>query len=139
MRRWPWVPFSIVAALGLALPALADDLARDPQVIKVTATEFTPASITVRKGDVIRWELQDGVESQIIVNGEADDENPGQIFKFTLTRDLLHAEWTADKTGTFPYFAQGAPETMHGVITVTASTPIDATTWGALKNLFESR
>ena len=135
MRRWPWVPYLIIAALGLALPALA----KDPQVIKVTATEFTPASITVRKGDVVRWELQDNAGSHVIMSGEADDEDPGQFFKFTLTRDHLVAEWTADKTGTFPYFAEDAPETMRGTITVTGSTPVNVRTWGQLKNLFETR
>ena len=138
MRRRLWVPCLFLAALGLAMPAVASDVARE-QVIKVTATEFTPASITIRKGDVVRWELQENAGSHIIMSGEVDDENPGEIFKITLTRDHLEGVWTADKTGTFPYFAQESPETMHGVITVTAATPIDATTWGRLKNLFETR
>ena len=107
--------------------------------MRIVLQRVTPASVTIRKGDVVRWELQENAGTHIIMSGDVDDENPGQIFKFTLTRDHLEAEWTANATGTFPYFAQDAPETMHGTITVTAATPVDMTTWGRLKNLFETR
>jgi plastocyanin len=77
MRQWRSVPFVILVALGLATPALASDgpvLAKDPHIIKVTDTGFDPASITVAKGDIVRWELQDGSSAHTIVSGTYQDD-----------------------------------------------------------------
>jgi plastocyanin len=142
MRRWAWAPFVILVALGLAVPALVVPAsAKDPRVIKVGANDFQPASITVQKGDVVQWELETGSGPHVIVNGDSDDPNNagnGKIFQFTLSADLTHVEWTADKTGTFPYFAADAPQSMQGTIIVTAATPVQLTTWGLVKHLFET-
>ena len=134
MGRWTMAPFVTLVALGLALPALA----KDPRVIKVTSTDFQPASITIQKGDVVQWELETGSSPHVIVNGTYQDDNAGKIFQFTLSADQTHMEWTADKTGSFPYFAADAPLSMHGTITVTAVTPVQLTTWGLVKHLFET-
>jgi plastocyanin len=141
MRQWRSVPFVILVALGLAMPAFATDepvLAKDPHVIKVTDTGFDPASLSIQKGDVVRWQLQDGASGHMIVSGNYQDQDAGDMFQFALSVQHLEQDVTFTRTGTFSYFANDHPTSMLGTITVTESTPVNAATWGRLKKLFET-
>src|SRR5262245_53570539 len=142
MRKWRSMPLLILVALGLGLPALASDrssLLKEPHVIKVTDTGFDPATITVAKGDIVRWELQDQSSPHTIVSGVYQDEHAGEMFAFALNIQHKQQDFTFDKTGTFTYFANDNPQTLHGTITVTEATPVNPATWGRLKQLFETR
>jgi plastocyanin len=142
MRRWRSMPFVIFVALGLALPALASDvpvLAKDPHIVKVTDNGFDPASLNIQKGDVVRWQLQEGASGHMIVSGDYQDEDAGDMFQFALSTQHLEQDFTFTKTGTFFYFASDHPTSMLGTVTVTESTPVNPATWGRLKQLFETR
>ena len=143
MRQWPSMPFVVLAALGISLPALAaNDRAsapKDPHVIKVTDNGFDPATITIAKGDIVRWELQDGSSAHTIVSGTYQDEHAGEMFAFALNVQHKQQDFTFNNTGTFAYFASDDPQGLHGTITVSEATPINPKTWGALKTLFETR
>ena len=141
MRQWRVMPFVTLVALGLSLPALAADrssLVKDPHIIKVTDNGFDPASITVAKGDIVRWELQDGSSAHTIMSGTSEDEHAGDIFAFALNLEHKQQDVTFDKTGTFAYFASDNPQSLHGTITVSEATPVNLVTWGKIKNLFET-
>jgi plastocyanin len=135
------MPFLILFALGLALPALATDrssLVRDPRIINVNLNDFQPATITVQKGDVVRWMWQAG--SHVIVSGVYQDENAGKIepiMQFQLNADNKQKDISFGETGTFSFFDLTSPESMHGTITVTEATPVTLVTWGRIKALFE--
>ena len=142
MRRWRLMPFVIFVALGLGLPALASDgpvLAKDPHIVKVTDNGFDPASLNIQKGDVVRWQLQEGASGHMIVSGDYQDQDAGDMFQFALSAQHLEQDFTFTKTGTFLYFANDHPTTMLGTVTVTESTPVNPATWGRLKQLFETR
>ena len=142
MRQWRSVPFVIFGALGLVMPALASDdgpvLTKDPHIIKVTDTGFDPASLSIQKGDVVRWQLQEGASGHMIVSGKYDDQDAGAMFQFALSVQHLEQDVTFTRTGTFSYFANEHPTSMLGTITVTESTPVNPATWGRLKKLFET-
>ena len=141
MRRGRMLPFVIFVALGIALPALASDrqaAPKDPTVIKVTDSGFDPATLTIRRGDIVRWELQDGSSAHTIMSGTSEDEHAGDIFAFALNLEHKQQDVTFDKTGTFAYFASDNPQSLHGTITVSEATPVNLVTWGKIKNLFET-
>jgi plastocyanin len=142
MRQWRVMPFVTLVALGLSLPALAADrssLVKDPHIIKVTDNGFDPASITAAKGDIVRWELQDGSSAHTIVSGTYQDEHAGDMFAFALNVEHKQQDFTFTQTGTFTYFASDNPQGLNGSIIVTEATPVSTKTWGALKALFETR
>ena len=136
------MPFLIFCALGLSLPAMAGDrsnLVRDPHVINVNLNDFQPATITVQKNDIVRWVWQAG--THVIVSGVYQEDNAGKIepiMQFSLNVDNKSKDITFTETGTFSYFDQSSPESMHGTITVTEATPVNTATWGRLKQLFET-
>ena len=141
MRKWRTMPLLILVALGLGVPALASDrssLAKEPHVIKVTDTGFDPASITVAKGDIVRWELQDNASPHTIMSGTYQDVHAGEMFAFPLSVQHKQQDFTFTETGVVAYFATDNPQAFHGTITVTEATPVDRVTWGQLKSLFET-
>jgi plastocyanin len=136
-----------VAVLGVAAMAVVPSLcaaqqpaiARTPQVVKVTSTGFDPATLVVQQGDVVRWQWESGGAVTINSGTGPTDENLGDAFpEFVLDVDHKTHDVTMNTMGDFPYFAQQGYPAMRGTITVREATPVDRTTWGKIKQLFEN-
>jgi plastocyanin len=112
---------STVAAVVLTLPAssLAATIA-----VKITATGFSPKTLTINQGDAIKWTNADKVNHQLVANNGAFASpilKPGQAWSFTFNaagkygyHDALHASLT----GTI--YVKGPPPSM----TLGVSAPI---------------
>jgi plastocyanin len=122
----------VVAGMAAVAVAQAPDAVK---VVKVSIEGFTPAEITIAKGDIIRWEWESGTHT--IKSGEPDSEDAGKVFEFTMNLDNKQFPHTFDDVGSYPYFDTSNPTQLRGVITVQAATPITPATWGFLKRVFE--
>lgn len=115
--------YPIVALFVLALPApgVAATIA-----VKVTATGFSPKTLTVNQNDAVKWTNADKVNHQLVANNGAFASGilkPGETYSFTFTtagkfgyHDALHPSLT----GTI--YVQGPPPS----VTVAVSVPIIA-------------
>lgn len=93
--------FPIAVVLGLALPA--PGLAATVSV-KITATGFSPKTVTVNQSDTVKWTNADKVNHQLVANNGAFASpiiRPGQAYSFTFTtagtfhyHDALHPTLT---------------------------------------------
>lgn len=78
---------------------------------KVTMKQFAfnPATVTVRVGDTVTWENQDGADHNVIADDgsfKSADFGQGKTFSFTFT-----------KAGTYPYSCHIHPD-MKGTVIV---------------------
>jgi plastocyanin len=142
MRSRAWAAV-VGAAVLVVTPSLCaaqqPDLARDPQVIKVTSTGFDPVLLVVQQGDVVRWQWESGGAMTIDSGAGPDDDNLGNAFpEFVVDSDHKTHDVTMTTLGDFPYFAQQGYPSFRGTITVREATPVDRTTWGKIKRLFEN-
>jgi plastocyanin len=65
---------------------------------------FSPANITIIKGDMVRWEWGDG--SHTITNGSgSSDPDAGTMFDATFNSSNPVFEYIFDTPGVFPIFA----------------------------------
>lgn len=90
---------SVAFAFALALSALAQDTAPGAGGIKMTAKkyEFTPDTVTVKKGDHVR-----------LLITAVDRAHGFKLDAFHVDKKLpkgeeVTVEFTADRTGTFPF------------------------------------
>ena len=89
--------FPIVAALALALPGagLTATIA-----VKITATGFSPKTVTINQGDIVKWTNADKVNHQLVAGKGVFASpilKPGQTYSFTFNtaggyayHDALH-------------------------------------------------
>jgi plastocyanin len=132
MRPWS----AVLLALAI-LAASAVDAVAEVKVIKVRESEFSPSTLEIRKGDVVRWEWESGVH-RLLSGVGPDDEESGILFEVLVNKDNPSFDWTPTALGIFPYYAAEAPATMKAtVVVLTATSPVDKVTWGYLKSLFE--
>jgi len=122
-----------VALVFAARPALA--VVHD---VQQQGFVFTPAEITVNRGDVVRWHWNDGTHT--VTNGENPSaQGAGTLFDAPLDSGHTTFEYTFDTAGTYPYhctyhYSIG----MTGTVTVNPDTPVEATTWSRIKALYGS-
>jgi plastocyanin len=134
-----------VAVIGVVVLAVSPSVhaaeqplvAKDPHVVKVSSTGFNPAELTIQRGDVVRWEWESGFFT-VYSGTDPSDENPDAFPEFAIDVDHRTHDWTPGEIGEFHYFAQPNAATMLGTITVREATPVDRTTWGTIKKLFEN-
>jgi plastocyanin len=103
--------FAIAAVLVLALPApgLAATVA-----VKITASGFSPKTVTINQGDTVKWSNDDKVNHQLVANNGAFASpilKPGQTYSFTFN--------TAGKIG----YHDALKPTFTGTITVKGPPP----------------
>ncbi len=131
---------AIVGTFAL-LGAVAPAWAAKTTVVTVTSNSITPADIRITKGDVVQWQWQSGVNRlasgvpSIDMDAGTDWDTP---LDASLTSSNPQIEVTFDKVGTFHYYSKDHPGTMLGTVTVLDGTPVDRTTWGYLKKMFEN-
>jgi len=95
-------------------------------------------NITIRTGWTIHWVSSSGAFT--ILSGTPDDpvEDQGKLFKIAVVdkNTPVDQEITLD-LGKYDFFVQGMPN-LRGTLTVQEATPINPTTWGFLKKMFEN-
>ena len=62
---------STIAALALIVPAASHPAATVTKTVKITATAFSPASVTIATGDAVKWTNVDTKNHQVIANNGA--------------------------------------------------------------------
>jgi len=92
---------SIAAVLVLALPASSSAATI---AIKITATGFTPKTVSINQGDAVKWTNADKVNHQLVANNGAFASpiiKPGETYTFTFSaagtfhyHDALHPALT---------------------------------------------
>ncbi len=95
----------IVAMFVLALPASS---VAATVAVKITANGFSPKTLTIDQGDVIKWTNADNVNHQLVANNGAFASpimRPGQSYSFTFNtagtiryHDALHPTFTGTIT-----------------------------------------
>jgi plastocyanin len=93
------LPIAVVLALALPAPGLAATIA-----VKITATGFSPKTVTINQSDTVKWTNADKVNHQLVANNGAFASpiiRPGQVYSFTFNtagtfryHDALHPSLT---------------------------------------------
>jgi plastocyanin len=111
----------LLAVFSLALPAsgVAATVA-----VKITATGFTPKTVTIDQSDTVKWTNDDKVNHQLVANDGAFASpilRPGQTFSFTFnTAGTIHYHDALKPTFTGTVTIKGPPPS----VTLGVSAPI---------------
>jgi len=118
--------------LFLALPAGATRYD-----VSIVGTTFNPALRTIAEGDTVRWINNSGLfhtstsGNPCTFDGLWDSPTlgPGDQFSFVF-----------NNAGTFPYFCRPhCFSGMTGTVTVNPAMPVEPSTWGRIKALYDLR
>ena len=134
---------SVLILAVVTLPAAA----QNPdalKIIKVTATGFTtetgltPADLSLKKGDFVRWEWATGSRTIVVSANPAGSEEPNVLVTFTISEEKKSYQLQFNETDTYFYYDPNEPDDARfsGIITVLEATPVNRTTWGFIKSLF---
>jgi plastocyanin len=109
-----------VGALALVLAGASRPAVTATKTVKITATAFSPASVTIHTGDAVKWSNTDTKAHQVVANNGAF-ASPTIAAKHTYTH-------TFNTAGTFKYH-----DALHPALTgkVVVSGPPPAVTIGA--------
>jgi len=113
---------AIVAVLALAIAAHAAT-----HVITVSNFTFTPDSLNVRSGDIVRWEVASGNHTTTSGTGAADPQS-GVLWNSGLMSTGQNYQRVFKGAGVFPFYC--IPHElmgMKGKIVVTSSVPSSST------------
>src|ERR1043166_710767 len=107
-------------ALALVVAGASQPAVTATKTVRITATAFKPASITIKTGDAIKWSNTDTKAHQVVANNGAF-ASPTIAAKHTWTR-------TFNTAGTFRYH-----DALHPALTgkIVVSGPPPAVTIGA--------
>lgn len=121
MKKWLFILGALVvvigASLGLYIYQAQKDatnrLAANPGEIVIQASGYTPASIKIKKGQIVTWANQDTIQHAITADEpslELDGSEmlePGDTFSYSF-----------DKTGTYTYHDQVNGDVFKGIVIV---------------------
>jgi len=96
------------AAILLAAPAFRANAAPATHKVEIDAFEFKPATLTVKRGDVVRWHNADPVPHTATAKGTFDSASIAAGATW---------QYTAAKKGRFDYMCAFHP-TMKGTLVV---------------------
>jgi plastocyanin len=65
------VVLSVVAVLALAVTGASQPASTATKAVKITATAFSPASVTINTGDAVKWTNSDTKNHQVVANSGA--------------------------------------------------------------------
>lgn len=139
MRTWLAGALILLALAGWMASGSADAL-DTTKVFTVVVSEqgFTPSDPAIRKGWTVHWVSDAGTYT--ILSGTPEDpvEDQGKDFKVALVGDKASIDqFVSLEVGKYDFFVEGQP-TLRGTLTVQEPTPINPTTWGFLKRMFEN-
>ncbi len=103
------LPIAVVLGLALPAPGLAATIA-----VKITATGFTPKTVTVNQSDTVKWTNADNANHQLVANNGA--------FASAIIRPASTYSFTFNTAGTFRYHDALKPS-LTGTITVKGPPP----------------
>ena len=109
----------IAPAAGLPTEPAAVGAAVSTVVFEVEMRNFsfTPAKITIKEGENVRWTNQDGVR-HTVTSGSPNDRDAGSRFDAPLLSPGENFSQVFAGPGTFPFFCRVHPTTMRGAIVV---------------------
>ena len=107
-RRRALAAAAAVAALAAAALAVAAERAPSTHEIAMQAVQFVPATLKVRRGDVVVWTNRDPFPHTATAAGVFDSKSIGEGKSW---------RWRADRSGSFAYVCTLHP-TMKGTIEV---------------------
>lgn len=90
-------PLQALAAAALLLPLAA---AAATHVVTIEGMKYAPATLTVKKGDKVRWRNKDVVPHTVTAAGRFDSKEIAAGASWT---------WTARKAGTYEYICTYHP------------------------------
>lgn len=128
---------TVILAAGTSLPASA----QNPDALKivtVAADEFSDTDLSIKKGDTVRWEWEGGAHTILVAGNPAGSEDPEILLTFTLDDATKIQQLQFNEAGTFYFYVQGRETVMAGTITVLEATPVRRSTWGFIKQVFET-
>ncbi len=117
------------SAAARLLPAAIAALLAPAAAFAATATvtvrnyEFSPASITVSRGDTVRWQWESG--SHTVTSGASSQpaDDPGALFDASINSVNTDFSYVFDTPGDYPYFCRPHELMgMRGSVTVTGDT-----------------
>jgi len=91
-----------------------------PDVVLVGESDFTPPSITIEKGESVRWKWTTDT-GHTITSGEPDDPDAGALFDEEASGTGSIVELTFPDAGSYPYFSDTEADVnagMSGVVHV---------------------
>lgn len=91
-----------------------------PKIVHVKDHEFDPASITIERGDTVRW-VWDTDTEHTVTSGAAGDPDAGSLFDASSSGTGSAVELTFADEGSFPYFSNTETDIdagMAGVVNV---------------------
>ena len=96
--------FAAVTVLALALAGASRPAATVTKSVKITATGFSPASVTIATGSAVKWTNSDTKDHQVVANNGAFASpiiKPGRTYSHTFNtsgtyryHDALHPALT---------------------------------------------
>ena len=121
MRR---LSIMAVAALGLVFAAPASTASTATAIVRITATRFVPATVTITAGDSVTWRNADKAPHQVVANG-GQFASPILAAGKTFSHQFASAETIHYHDGLHPSIrgtvvVKGAPP----VVSLAASTPV---------------
>jgi plastocyanin len=121
------LPIAVVLGLALPAPGLAATIA-----VKITATGFTPKSVTVNSADTVKWTNADTVNHQLVANNGAFASaiiKPGNAYSFTFkTAGTFHYHDALKPSLTGTIIVKGPPPQISVAVSVPIITYGDQTT-----------
>jgi len=120
----------------LASPMLAVDVSAGEHVVQIIGITFVPSNIIIPVGDTVRWVNNSGlIHTTTSGTGCAPNGlwsgslNPAAEFTYTFT-----------SAGTYPYFCiPHCLSDMVGTVIAEQAVPVQETTWGKIKALYQTR
>jgi len=121
------LPIAVVLGLALPAPGLAATIA-----VKITATGFTPKTVTVDSADTVKWTNADNVNHQLVANNGAFASaiiKPGNAYSFTFkTAGTFHYHDALKPSLTGTITVKGPPPQISVAVSVPIITYGDQTT-----------
>jgi len=91
------VILSAVAVLSLAITGASQPASTVTKAVKITATAFMPASVTINTGDAVKWTNSDTKNHEVVANNGAFASPtiaPGKTYTHVLGRQAPTATTT---------------------------------------------
>jgi plastocyanin len=105
-------------------------------LVQQVVSTFDPQEVTIAVGDSVRWQWNDGIHTVTSGTGPSDP-SAGSLFDVPLDSTHLYLIHRFLQIGDVPYFCRYDFELgMTGFIHVRHAAPVEASTWGSVKNLY---
>jgi plastocyanin len=128
MRRW-----IAVLCASAAIAWIPGSSSAETHFIEMHDNFYSPATLTVVEGDLIQW-TNLGTMAHTVDQNEEDScaDLVGGVSSGTMLNGDIFV-WVAAVVGEFYYHCDFHCPPMFGQLTITESTPVEASTWSTVK------